>query len=232
MAIKSKEGDSMCGRFIIKSDLKQIQLAFNIDQVNTEVKPSYNVAPTQPVVTVVQRDGQNILEEMRWGLIPVWAKDASIGYKMINARAESVSEKASFKRPLKNRRCLIVADGFYEWQTDGSRKIPMFIRLKSNKPFGFAGLYDVWKSPDGEWITSCAIITTTPNGLMESIHNRMPVILPKKAYELWLDPSNQDLEELGALLQAYPADEMEAYQVSRLVNSPKNNSPELIRPVA
>lgn len=221
----------MCGRFIIKSDLEQIQLAFSIDQVEAQVQPSYNIAPTQSIVTVAQRDGQNVLENMRWGLIPVWAKDMSIGSKMINARAESVAEKASFKRPLKSRRCLIVADGFYEWQKEGAKKIPMFIHLKSQKPFAFAGLYDVWKSPDGDWITSCAIITTRPNELMETIHNRMPVILPKTAYKPWLDVSNQDLDELVALLQPYPADKMLAYPVSPLVNSPRNNSPECIQAI-
>lgn len=221
----------MCGRFIIKSDLEQIQLAFSIDQVEAQVQPSYNIAPTQSIVTVAQRDGQNVLENMRWGLIPVWAKDMSIGSKMINARAESVAEKASFKRPLKSRRCLIVADGFYEWQKEGAKKIPIFIHLKSQKPFAFAGLYDVWKSPDGDWITSCAIITTRPNELMEPIHNRMPVILPKTAYKPWLDSSNQDLDELVALLQPYPADKMLAYPVSPLVNSPRNNSPECIQAI-
>ena len=221
----------MCGRFIIKSDLDQIQLAFNIDQVEAQVQPSYNIAPTQSIVTVAQHDGQNVLENMRWGLIPVWAKDMSIGSKMINARAESVAEKASFKRPLKSRRCLIVADGFYEWQKEGAKKIPMFIHLKSQKPFAFAGLYDVWKSPDGDWITSCAIITTRPNELMETIHNRMPVILPKTAYKSWLDAANQDLDELVALLQPYPADKMLAYPVSPLVNSPRNNSPECIQAI-
>lgn len=222
----------MCGRFIILSDLEHVQLALPIDQVNGEVKPSYNIAPTQSVATVVRRDGKNILEAMRWGLIPVWAKDASIGAKMINARAETLAEKASFKRPLKSQRCLIVADGFFEWQKTGAQKIPMFIRLRDKKPFGFAGLYDVWKSPEGQSLTTCTIITTTPNELMATIHDRMPVILPPQAYARWLDPANQDLGELQKLLQPYPAEEMTAYPVSTAVNSPRNNSAELIRPVA
>ena len=222
----------MCGRFIILSDLEHIQLALPIDQVNGEVKPSYNIAPTQSVATVVRRDGKNILEAMRWGLIPVWAKDASIGAKMINARAETLAEKASFKRPLKSQRCLIVADGFFEWQKTGAQKIPMFIRLRDEKPFGFAGLYDVWRSREGQSLTTCTIITTTPNELMATIHDRMPVILPPQAYARWLDPANQDLGELQKLLQPYPAEEMIAYSVSTAVNSPRNNSAELIRPVA
>lgn len=221
----------MCGRFIIMSDLEHIQLAFPIDHVNAEVKPSYNLAPTQPVAAIVRREGKNNLEMMRWGLIPVWAKDVSIGAKMINARAETLAEKPSFKRPLKSQRCLIVADGFYEWQKEGAKKIPMFIRLKDEQPFGFAGLYDVWKSPEGKSLTTCTIITTTPNKLMEPIHDRMPVILPASAYSHWLDPANQDLGELMSLLRPYPASKMVAYPVSTAVNSPRNNSAELIRRV-
>lgn len=220
----------MCGRFVITSNLQSLQLAFHLDLVRTEVQPSYNVAPTQPVVTVVQRDEQNVLEAMRWGLIPVWAKDESIGSRLINARAESVGEKPAFKRLLKGRRCLIVADGFYEWRKDGSQKIPTFIRLKAAGPFAFAGLYDTWRSAEGEPITSCAIITTTPNALMKSIHDRMPVILPPSAYAAWLDPHAQDVDKLQAYLKPYAAAKMEAYPVSPLVNSPLNNSPECIRP--
>jgi putative SOS response-associated peptidase YedK len=221
----------MCGRFVIKSDLQQIQLAFNVTQVHAQVQPSYNIAPTQPVATIVQREHQIALEAMRWGLIPAWAKDASIGAKMINARAEGIAEKPSFKRPLKSKRCLIVADGFYEWKKERARKIPMFIRLKSDAPFAFAGLYDVWQSAPDKTITSCAIITTRPNELMQTIHTRMPVILPKSAYASWLDPANQNLVELLAMLEPYPADAMLAYPVSMLVNSPRNNSPECILPV-
>ena len=171
----------MCGRFTLFADLKQIQLAFAIDDTNIQVKPSYNVAPTHSVLAVVQRAGSNRLELMRWGLIPSWAKEASIGSKMINARAETVAEKPSFKRSLTQRRCVIVADGFYEWRTEEKIKTPMFIRLKSNELFGFAGLYDTWTSPDGETITSCTIITTTANALIKTIHERMPVILSKEA---------------------------------------------------
>ncbi|HEX9076941.1 MAG TPA: SOS response-associated peptidase [Anaerolineae bacterium] len=221
----------MCGRFVIKADPNQIQTAFKLAEVTTAIEPNYNVAPTQTVVTVVQRDGRNVLEAMRWGLIPVWAKEMGIGAKMINARAETVADKPTFKRPLKSQRCLIVADGFYEWPKKGSSKDPVFIHCKAKGPFGFAGLYDNWKSPDGERLTSCTIITTSANELMKPIHDRMPVILPKTAYKRWLDPSNQDLDELVALLQPYPANKMLAYRVSTLVNSTRNNSADLIRPV-
>ncbi len=221
----------MCGRFIFTSNLERLQLAFDLDLIRAEVNPSYNVAPTQPVLTVVRRDEQNVLEAMRWGLIPVWAKDESIGSRMINARAETVAEKSTFKRLLKSRRCLIVADGFYEWQKDGSSKVPMFVQLKTGEPFGFAGLYDTWRSAEGEGITSCTIITTTPNALMKPIHNRMPVILPPEAHGAWLDPARQDPSELQAYLKPYAAAKMKAWPVSPLVNSPRNNSPDCIRPV-
>ncbi|MBI1800376.1 MAG: SOS response-associated peptidase [Chloroflexi bacterium] len=222
----------MCGRFTLSTNLADIQQAFNIQEVAFAPEPSYNIAPTQPVMAVIQHENRNRLDVMRWGLIPVWAKDIAIGSKMINARAETLAEKPSFKRLLKSRRCLIVADGFYEWQKLGARKTPMYIRLASHQPFAFAGLYDRWTSPDGEPITSCAIITTEPNALMQPIHNRMPVIVPQDQRSLWLDPANRHADGLLALLKPYPAEEMEAYAVSRLVNSPENNSPDCIVPAS
>jgi putative SOS response-associated peptidase YedK len=221
----------MCGRFVVFSSLEEIREAFAVQQVRYQVEPSYNVAPTQSVAVVVQREGVNTLEKMRWGLIPAWAKDPAIGSRMINARAETVGEKPSFKRPLKDRRCLVVADGFYEWQKTGQAKIPMFIRLKSGQPFGFAGLYDVWTSPEGEATASCTIITTSANDLMQPIHDRMPVILPKSQESTWLNPAIQRAADVLPLLVPYSAADMEAYAVSRMVNSPENNSPDLIRAV-
>ena len=221
----------MCGRFVLFSSLEEIREAFAVRQVRYQVEPSYNVAPTQTVAVVVQREGVNTLEKMRWGLIPAWAKDPAIGSRMINARAETVGEKPSFKRPLKDRRCLVVANGFYEWQKTGQAKIPMFIRLKSGQPFGFAGLYDVWTSPEGEAVASCTIITTSANDLMQPIHDRMPVILPKSQASTWLNPAIQSAADVLPLLIPYSAADMEAYPVSRLVNSPENNSPDLVRPV-
>jgi putative SOS response-associated peptidase YedK len=221
----------MCGRFVLFSSLEEIREAFAVQQVRYQLEPSYNVAPTQSVAVVVQREGVNTLEKMRWGLIPAWAKDPAIGSRMINARAETVGEKPSFKRPLKDRRCLVVADGFYEWQKTGQAKIPMFIRLKSGQPFGFAGLYDVWTSPEGEAVASCTIITTGANDLMQPIHDRMPVILPKSQEATWLNPAIQRAADVLPLLVPYSAADMEAYAVSRMVNSPENNSPDCIRPV-
>jgi putative SOS response-associated peptidase YedK len=221
----------MCGRFARTADVEEIQQAFAVTVIESKPAISYNVAPTQPVAVVVQYEGQNVLTQMVWGLIPVWAKEVSIGAKMINARAETLAEKASFKRPLKHQRCLVVANGFYEWQKVGAQKTPLYIQLKSDEPFGLAGLYDRWTSPEGLTITSCAIITTTPNKMMEPIHDRMPVILPPNKYATWLDPTNQNLEALTKLLQPYPATKMKAYAVSTLVNSPRNNTRECITPV-
>jgi putative SOS response-associated peptidase YedK len=221
----------MCGRFVLFSSPEELREAFAVQQVRFQVEPSYNVAPTQNVAVVVQREGGNTLEKMRWGLIPAWAKDPAIGSRMINARAETVGEKPSFKRPLKDRRCLVVANGFYEWQKTGQAKIPMFIRLKSGQPFGFAGLYDVWTSPEGEAVASCTIITTSANDLMQPIHDRMPVILPRSQQSTWLNPAIQTAADVLPLLVPYAAADMEAYPVSRLVNSPENNSPDCIRPV-
>jgi len=222
----------MCGRFALYSSLATVKEAFQIQQVNYEFEPSYNVAPSQQVAVVVRREKGNALERMRWGLIPFWAKDPSIGSRMINARSETAHQKPSFKRPLKDQRCLIPADGFFEWRQVGENKVPMFIRLKSGRPFGFAGLFDVWTSPQGERIISCTILTTEANDFLRTIHHRMPVILPKSHEATWLDPAIHSFESLLPLLRPYPAEEMEAYEVSRLVNSPDNNTPECIRPIA
>jgi putative SOS response-associated peptidase YedK len=170
-------------------------------------------------------------EFLRWGLIPSWAKDPGIGDRMINARAETVAEKPSFRRALQKRRCLVLADGFYEWRKEGKKKTPLHIALKSHEPFGFAGLWETWKPPTGETIHSCTIITTTPNALMESIHNRMPVILTREAEALWLDRRVEDPQALLPLLAPYPAEAMDAYVVSPLVNSPRNDTSACIEPV-
>lgn len=221
----------MCGRFALFSHLSQIREAFNIQEVRSEFEPSYNIAPTQDIAVVVQREAGNSLEKMRWGLVPFWAKDPSIGSKMINARAETLSQKPSFKRPLKSQRCLVVADGFFEWTKINGSKVPMFIRPKSQRPFGFAGLYDLWQSPQGETITSCTIVTTQANDFLEPIHSRMPLILPKPEQGIWLDPTTPDIDEWLAALAPYPSDELEAYEVSRRVNSPQNNSIECVQPI-
>lgn len=167
---------------------------------------------------------------MRWGLIPFWAKDPKIGYKMINARAETVNEKPSFKHSLKNKRCIVPASGFYEWLKSEKQKIPFYIKPKDQEYFSFAGLYDVWKDAEGKEIKSYTIITTTPNIKMAKIHDRMPVILKVADEDKWLD-QNTDIDELLKLLKPYPDSEMEIYSVSDLVNSPRNDNKDLIKPI-
>lgn len=223
----------MCGRFTLTVDPAQIQAAFPWLEVPPGVTPRYNIAPTQPVA-VVTNNGENRLDFFVWGLIPSWAKDPEIGSRMINARAETLAEKPSFRTAFRRRRCLVLADGFYEWrQEPGAKaKTPMYIRMESGEPFAFAGLWESWNSPDGSNILSCTIITTEPNALTAKIHNRMPVILPSEAIGEWLDPGERKPEELNRFLQPYPANEMIAFPVSRLVNSPQNESPECIAPLA
>lgn len=213
----------MCGRFTL-IDIEDIRERFKTEPIN--LKPNYNVAPTQDVPVIINDQ----LSMFRWGLIPFWAKDSTIGNKMINARAETVDEKPSFNHSLQRKRCLIVADGFYEWKKEGSTKRPHRITLKSKELFGFAGLWDTWKSPTGD-INSCTIITTTPNDLMAGIHNRMPVILSRDAEQIWLDQSVVESGFLKSLLVPYSAELMMAYEVSTLVNSVKNNGPECLEPV-
>jgi putative SOS response-associated peptidase YedK len=216
----------MCGRYTLTIDIKTVAEKFGVPAA-LDTSPRYNIAPTQEVVSVM-RNGTSHLARLRWGLIPSWAKDESIGSRMINARAETLTEKPSFKGLLRSKRCLIVADGFYEWKQENGSKIPMYMTLKSGEPFAFAGLWDLWKSPDGEHIRSCTIITTEPNDLVAPIHNRMPAILLPGAYADWLDPDIRDEQALSHWLVPYPAEEMTARPVSRLVNDPKRDSPELI----
>ncbi|MGW8250396.1 MAG: SOS response-associated peptidase [Anaerolineales bacterium] len=223
----------MCGRFTLTADINALQGAFPWLNIPPEITPRYNIAPTQPVA-VVPNDGKNRLDYFNWGLIPSWAKDPEIGSRMINARSETLAEKPAFRSAFRRRRCLVLADGFYEWQKQpGSKsKLPMYIRLTSMKPFAFAGLWEIWNSKDGSSILSCAIITTEPNELMKSIHNRMPVILPEDAYQGWLEPGEKNSDQLSALLAPYPADLMTASPVSTLVNNPRNDTPECVVPLA
>ncbi len=227
----------MCGRYSLVAGADQLALRFDFDAGGLDLAPDYNVAPTQSVLTVRAADGpgddrrhrEAVL--MRWGLIPSWARDKSIGHRMINARAEAVAERPSYRTALQRRRCLVIADGFYEWQREGKARRPMRITLRSGEPFAFAGLWETWRDPEGERIQSCTIITTTPNGLVSAIHGRMPVILPPDLEDLWLDPDVKDSAILSDILAPYPAEYMRAYEVSALVNSPKNNVPDVIRRV-
>lgn len=216
----------MCGRYTLTASIKTIAETFGVAPT-LETKPRYNVAPTQEVVTIVT-NGQSHLEWMQWGLIPSWAKDESIGSKMINARAETLAEKPSFRRLLRSKRCLLVASGFYEWQKENGGKVPFYFTLKNGDPFGFAGLWDTWKGPDGEPLHTCTLITTQPNALVAPVHDRMPVILLPEARKEWLDTDIHDEDMLLHLLTPYPSDAMAVREVSRLVNDPKRDSAELI----
>ena len=219
----------MCGRFTLTVDPQQLQESFPWIAISKDYQRRYNVAPTQQIA-IVANNGEQRIEYYVWGLIPFWAKDPNLGLRLINARSETIAEKPAFRSSFQKKRCLILADGFYEWSSspESKAKTPMYIRLKSHKPFAFAGLWDIWTSPNGNEIRSCTIITTSPNPLMAPIHNRMPVILSPEEYQAWITPGQIQPSTLVPLLDPYPADEMEAFPVSRLVNSPNNDSPACI----
>ena len=222
----------MCGRFTLFTDIEEIKERFDIQgSFDLEYQFSYNIAPSQSVLSVINDGVRNRLGYLRWGLIPFWAKDEKVGYKMINARAETIAEKASFRNAYKKKRCLIIADSFYEWKKTPERKIPMRIKLKNHAPFGMAGLWESWKSPEGISIYSCSVITTVPNELMTSIHDRMPVILKPEDEKDWLNPSINDPAYLQQYLKSFDSEQMEAFEVSTDVNSTKNNSPNLIQQI-
>ena len=222
----------MCGRFSLTADPNQLRAMFPWLIFPEKMQPRYNVAPSQPVA-VVPNDGKNSVDFFLWGLIPFWSKDPNASNRMINARAETLTEKPTFKNAFKYRRCLILADGFYEWKSEPDRKskTPMYIKLKNGHPFAFAGLWDIWRSSDGSEIPTCTIITTEPNELMMNIHNRMPVILHEKHYPQWLETNEPDQKSLQELLQPYPSNEMVAFQISRSINNPANDSAEVIKPI-
>ena len=224
----------MCGRFTLTVDPSDLQEAFADFTFPAKFAPRFNIAPSQPILAI-PNDGKNAANFFIWGLIPSWAKDPAMGNRLINARGETLAEKPSFRGSLKYKRCLILADGFYEWKSQpGTKtKIPHFIFLKSRQPFALAGLWDEWHAerPDGVSLRSATIITIEPNELMAPIHNRMPVILPPSAYAQWLDASPQTPDRLLPLLKPFPADEMSAHPVGALVNSPANDRAELVVPV-
>jgi len=209
----------MCGRFVLISDLSVITEAFNIQEITYDYRTSRNVLPSHNITAVIH-DSVNRLVQLRWGLIPPWAKDPSIGSRLINARAETLVEKPSFRNAFKKRRCLIIADGFYESLQERKKKIPFYFRLKSGKPFGFAGLYEMWTSPEGQPIHTCTIVTTEPNDLIQPIHNRMPVIMPKDKESLWIDPAVQNHAQLSSVLQPYPSAEMEVVSLTSPMDIP------------
>lgn len=216
----------MCGRFSLTVNEAELNEFFETAGGDAPYEARYNCAPTQ-MLAVITNEKPRQLSYFRWGLIPGWAKDPSIGNKMINARAETITEKPSYKTALRARRCLVPADAFYEWKQNGD-KVPYRIYLKNSRLFAFAGLWDRWRTPDGNEISSFTIITTGANRFMQSIHNRMPVILRREDEQLWLGSDNA--AELLELLRPYPDEEMDAYPVSKLINSAANDFPEVIAP--
>lgn len=219
----------MCGRFSFSPLAKIIEDRFDVKVDPSQYKPRYNCAPSQNLA-VISNNNPEKLSFYRWGLIPFWAKDRKIGNKMINAKAETITEKASFKNSFKRKRCLVLSDGFYEWKKINSKdKVPYRIKMYDDSLFAMAGLWDSWKDEGGELINSFTIITTSPNKLMENIHQRMPVILEKKDEKTWIN--EDDTNVLQSLLKPFPAGHMTAYPISKLVNSPANDSPEIMNPV-
>lgn len=220
----------MCGRFTLTSPAAQIQELFEVKSL-PELQPRYNVAPTQDVLAVrLDEDGAREAMMMRWGLVPYWAEDLSIGSRMINARSETVQSKSAFKDAFERRRCLVAADGFFEWKKQGAIRQPYLIRMKDHRPFGLAGLWDRWKNEDGEWVISCTILTTAPNELVEPLHDRMPVILHREEHEEWLDP-RASTKHLREVLGPYEAAQMEAVAVSTRVNNVVNDDAACLEPV-
>lgn len=220
----------MCGRFTLISSMDLLKRIFKLNR-GPLMPPNYNIAPTQPVAAVRQNsEGERELSALRWGLIPSWAKDKSFGAKAINAQSETVFEKNAFRWPVRKQRCLIPADGFYEWKTEGKKKQPFFIRVGKDMPFAFAGIWDSWKDPDENTIESCSILTTDANSLIQLIHPRMPVILSPDDYDVWLDPALDTPNQLSPLLKPYPPETMTVYPVRPRVNSFTNNDPQLIEP--
>lgn len=221
----------MCGRFALALGADDCQIAFPTFVFPDDVAPRYNIAPGQSIVAIANT-GEHRADHFKWGLVPAWAKDPKIGNKMINARGETLSEKPAFRSAYKKRRCIVPLTGFYEWQKqpDGKGKVPMYIAMKSGAPFAMAGLWETWRTPEGDAVRSCTLITTEPNALMRTIHNRMPVILPPDAWDIWLSPGEQATDVLQPLLAPYPAEAMTAHPVSTRVNIPANDDLECLKP--
>jgi putative SOS response-associated peptidase YedK len=218
----------MCGRFTMTATPEELMERYGAEQLTFEYQPRYNIAPTQLIPAVIETEGERRIGQLRWGLVPGWAKDEKIAYSTINAKAETVHEKPAFRNSFKRKRCLLPADGFYEWQKIDGKKQPMRIVLKDKSIFSMAGIYDTWISPEGMKVHTCSIITTKPNKLMEPIHDRMPVILRREDEAIWLDREKQDVELLHSLLVPYAEEEMFAYPVAAIVGNVRNDLPECI----
>jgi len=223
----------MCGRYTYyPGEFSDLRIPFNLAFDLAQLKQRFNIAPGQDAPVIAANEGRgNSLVMYRWGLIPSWAKEAAIGYKMINARCETVTEKPTFKRLVGKRHCLVLANGFFEWRKDDKKKFPMHFKLKSGESFTFPGLWDSWKQPDGNILHTYTLLTTTPNELVKPVHDRMPVILSEDASLKWLSCKPETVPQCLELLKPFPAEQMEAYEVSPIVNSGKVDSPECVKPV-
>lgn len=223
----------MCGRFVQVEKPEFYAVHFGAEFVRTEtLRQSYNVAPTSQVYAIADHDGERTLTSFRWGLIPSWAKERKIGAKTFNARSETAAEKPMFRSSFTKRRCLIPVDGFYEWERRAKGKLPHYIFAADKKPLPAAGLWSVWNDPEtDERVLSCTILTGTPNGLLDKIHDRMPVMMPRDNWDAWLDPGLTEKESIKALMGVYPAELMDEYPVSTLVNKVQNNTPDLLTPI-
>ena len=221
----------MCGRYTLTSAPEAIRALFRYAE-QPNFPPRYNIAPTQPVAIVRMVEGKRQFALVRWGLLPAWVKDPRAFTLIVNARGESVNDKPAFRSAMKYRRCLIPADGFYEWQKAGERKRPFFVRAKSGGPLAFAGLWESWTGPNGEELETAAIVTTRASRALSPIHERMPVVVPPEAFVLWLDCAHVDAETAAALIAPTPDDLLEAYEISTAVNRVANDNPRLIEPMA
>ena len=223
----------MCNRYRLTHSKPYLAERFEAPADEIEDRPRYNIAPTQPVLTVREKDGQKSRQftTMRWGLIPAWAKDMSIGTRTLNARSETITKTPAFRESILTKRCLIPADGFYEWRKMGTVKQPYCFEVGEGEIFAFAGLWDEWTSPDGEVIESCTILTTGPNSLVSDLHDRMPVIVPPDKYDLWLDPDITDFEAIRDILKPYDPELMRRYPVSTRLNNSRNDDAESAAPV-
>lgn len=222
----------MCNRFTLRAPPSEVARLCNLPAIPTLV-PRYNIAPTQSIAVVrtSPNDSTRSLDMLRWGLIPSWAKDPKIAYQTLNARGETAAEKPAFRSAFRRRRCLIPADGFFEWQTVGKKKLPYHYRLRDGAAFAFAGLWEHWQPSEGGPVESCTILTTEANPLVARLHNRMPVILPAPDYDDWLDPTNQDVEGLKLLLKPYSEELMEAVAMSTHVNNSRHDDPGCLEPM-
>ena len=221
----------MCGRYVLKSSLQQLKEKYGaVPEGTYSLDANYNVAPSTDMPVVVQKENRRILDRYRWGLIPFWAKEENTGYSMINARSESLSSKKSFSKPFASRRCVVPANGFYEWMRSGGEKVPHYITQKSSDIMNFAGLYETWKSGEGKTVQSFTIITTAANNTVSELHDRMPAMLLDNEMAEWLDPSNHDTKALGDLLRPWPEDDIQFHRVGKEVNNARNKGEQLIHP--